>query len=194
MKRQDILEIIVSNPEAVFKNANAEAGKYSEYPTYFQVIGMAYDKSYVRVKEVNPTSAYYLLNESGDVVRDENGDVIHDSRPISERSFLKYGTSIKSMPTRLVIKSDKTAEVLLADFIAYHEERERERAEYEAKQERDQEVRNTFANALVCAGILPNDDDISRNPWGGKVNVYFTEEAMTRLTSLLKSALVEVGV
>ena len=193
MKRQDILEIIVSNPEAVFKNANAEAGKYSEYPTYFQVTGMAHDKSYVRVKEVNPTSAYYLLNEAGDVVRDDNGDVVHDPRPFAERAFLKYGTSTKSMPTRLVIKSDKTAEALLADFIAYHEARDRERAEREAEANRIVEVRDAFANALVCAGVLPNDDEVG-SAWGYKVNVYFTEEAMTRLTSLLKSALVEVGV
>lgn len=39
MKRTEILEIIVSNPQAIFKNANTEAGKYSEYPTYFQVTG-----------------------------------------------------------------------------------------------------------------------------------------------------------
>jgi hypothetical protein len=193
MKRQYILEIIVSNPEAVFLNGNAEAGKYSEYPTHFQVVGMAHDKSYVRVKEVSTVSAYYVLNEEGSPVYGEDGKPVYDSRPLAERSFLKYG-NIKTMPTRLVLKSDKTAESLLADFIKYHEDRERERAEREAEQERDEEVRNTFANALVSAGVLPNDDDISRNPWGGKVHVYFNQEAMTRLTSLLKPALVEVGV
>lgn len=192
MKRQDILEIIVSNPEAVFKNANAEAGKYSEYPTYFQVVGMAYDKSYVRVKEVNPTSSYYLLNEEGDVLRDENGDVIHDSRPIAERAFLKYG-NIKSMPSRLVLKSDKTADSLLADFIAYHENRERERAERLAEENRMVEVRDTFANALVCAGVLPNDEEVG-HAWGYSVNVRLNQEQMVRLTSILKSALVEVEV
>lgn len=192
MKRQDILEIIVSNPEAVFKNANAEAGKYSEYPTYFQVVGMAHDKSYVRVKEVNPVSCSYVLNEDGQVVRDENDKAIEDTRPIAERAFLKYGT-MRSMPTRLVLKSDNTAESLLANFIAYHEDRERERAERIAEENRMVEVRDTFANALVCAGVLPNDDEVG-GAWGYAVTVRFNQEQMTRLTSLLKSALVEVGV
>ena len=192
MKRQDILEIIVSNPEAVFKNANAEAGKYSEYPVYFQVVAMAHDKAYVRVKEVNPVSAYYQLNEAGNPVHDEDGKVLYDTRPIAERSFLKYG-AIKTMPSRLVLKSDKTTDSLLADFIAYHENRERERAERQAEEDNFTNVRDTFANALVSAGILPNDDEVGSG-WGYKVNVYFTEEAMTRMTSLLKSALVEVGV
>lgn len=192
MKRQDILEIIVSNPEAVFKNANAEAGKYSEYPTYFQVVGMAHDKSYVRVKEVSTVSAYYVLNEEGSPVYGEDGKPVYDSRPLAERSFLKYG-GIKTMPTRLVLKSDKTAESLLADFITYHENRERERAEREAEANRMVEVRDTFANALVCAGVLPDDDEVGGS-WGHMVTVRFTEEQMVRMTSILKSALVEVGV
>lgn len=193
MKRQDILEIIVNNPKAVFKNANAEAGKYSEYPTYFQVIGMTDDKSYVRVKEVSARAHYYQLNEDGTTKRDENNSPMMDERPFAERAFLKT-ESPRSMPTRLVLKSDRTEESMVADLIAKTEEEEARTAEREAKQEREQEVRNTFANMLVSTGVLPNDDDISRNPWGGKVSVYFTEEAMTRLTSILKSALVEVGV
>ena len=89
MKRQDILEIIVNNPKAVFKNANAEAGKYSEYPTYFQVIGMTDDKSYVRVKEVSVRAHYYQLNEDGSTKRDENNSPMMDERPFAERAFLK---------------------------------------------------------------------------------------------------------
>lgn len=192
MKRQDILEIIVSNPEAVFKNANAEAGKYSEYPTYFTVSSMAHDKSYVRVTEVNPMSSSYVLDDNGQVVRDENDKVIEDTRPIAERAFLKYG-AVRTMPTRLVLKSDKTAESLLAGFIAYHEDRERERAERIAKENLMVEVRDTFANALVCAGVLPDDDEVG-GAWGYSVNVRFNQEQMVRLTSILKSALVEVGV
>ena len=46
MKRQEILEIIVSNPQAIFKNANREAGKYSEFATYFQVIGVSGKNSF----------------------------------------------------------------------------------------------------------------------------------------------------
>ena len=50
MKRTEILEIIVSNPQAIFTNANREAGKYSEYPTYFQVASTTpSDKSSVYV-------------------------------------------------------------------------------------------------------------------------------------------------
>jgi len=52
MKRTEILEIIVSNPQAVFMNANRQAGKYSEYPTYFQVVNTGHDKSSVYVKSI----------------------------------------------------------------------------------------------------------------------------------------------
>jgi hypothetical protein len=190
MKRQDILEIILNNPEAVFKNANAEAGKYSEYPTYFQVVGTSYDKSCVRIKDVNPTASYYVRDENGATVKDEEGKPVVDTRSIAERSFLKYG-DIKSMPTRLIIKSEKTAKELLADFITYHENRERARAENEAEANRLHDLRDSFANALVCAGILPNDDEVGAS-WH-KVTVAFNEEAMHRMITVLKSALVEVG-
>jgi hypothetical protein len=122
----------------------------------------------------------------------EDGKPVYDSRPLTERSFLKYG-DIKAMPTRLVLKSDKTAESLLADFIAYHENREREREERQAEENRMVEVRDTFANALVCAGVLPDDEEVG-HAWGYSVNVRLNQEQMVRLTSILKSALVEVGV
>ena len=52
MKRTEILEIIVSNPQAIFHNYNRQMSKYSEFPTYFQVVGTGYDKSSVLVKSV----------------------------------------------------------------------------------------------------------------------------------------------
>jgi hypothetical protein len=192
MKRQDILEIIVNNPKAVFKNANYEAGKYSEYPTYFQVIGMTDDKSYVRVKEVSARAHYYQLNEDGSTKRDENNSPMMDERPFAERVFLKT-ESPRSMPTRLVLKSDRTEESMVADLITKTEEEEARTAEREARDLRFSATRDSFANALVCAGVLPDDDKVG-SAWGREVNVYFTEEAMTRMISILKSALVEVEV
>ena len=65
MKRQDILEIIVSNPQAIFKNSNRDAGKYSEYATYFQVTGVSQDKSSVFTKSVTVRTVDYLKDDKG---------------------------------------------------------------------------------------------------------------------------------
>lgn len=191
MKRQDILEIIVNNPQAVFKNANAEAGKYSEYPTYFQVIGMTDDKSYVRVNEVSTRAHYYLMDENGEYIRDENGQTQLDTRPVAERAFLKKERT-KAMPTRLVLKSDMTEDSMLADYIAKLEEEHATRVEREAQYAKAEAEVGELEELFNTLGIT------NTAGWGvsyyGRVTLQFDRESITHLVSALKSALVEVGV
>jgi hypothetical protein len=191
MKRQDILEIIVSNPQAIFKNANAQAGKYSEYPTHFQVVGTGHDKSYVLVKEVSARAAYYLLNEEGEYIRDENGNTQLDTRPVAERSFLKY-ERCKSMPTRLVLKSDITEASMLADYIAKLEADEAKNIERETEYAKAEQEANELEQLLTTLGIT-NTAGVAISYYG-RVMIQVEKESITRLVSALKSALVEVGV
>lgn len=194
MKRQDILEIIVSNPRAIFRNSNTETGKYSEYPRYFQIIGTTDDKSYVRVRQVTPQPNDYLLNETGGWLRDENNSVIADTRPLVERATIKHG-EIKRMPTRLVLKSDLTEESMLSNFIAEEQARQTERDERDAQYEKGKETIAEIAPLLVAVGFIEKETDVTESygtRWG-RVSLDLEGEQLERLTSLLKSALVEVG-
>jgi hypothetical protein len=193
MKRQDILEIIVSNPKAVFDNANSVAGKYSEYPSQFQVVGMSYDKSYVRVKRVTVNIENYILNEAGtDIAKDENGEWIKDTRPLAERTHIVYG-DIKSMPTRLVLKSDKTEQGMIDTAISKREQRDRNEAERIARDELIAQNIEELKTALVAVGLMDEDEAERATRWN-RVSIDLQSEKITLLTSLLKSALVEVGV
>lgn len=195
MKRQDILEIIVSNPRAIFRNTNTETGKFSEYPRYFQIAGTTDDKSYVRVQQVMPQPNDYLLNEKGGWLRDENNSVIADTRPLVERATIKHG-DIKRMPTRLVLKSDLTEESMLSNFIAEEQARQAEREADNAKYEKGQAMVAELAPLLVAFGFVKEEIDVIEaygTRWG-HVNLSFEGEQLERLTSLLKSALAEVGV
>jgi len=195
MKRQDILEIIVRNPQAIFKNANREAGKYSEYATYFQVTGVSQDRATVYTKAVTARSEDYLLDENGKLVRDENGGV-KDTRPVAERSSIKYGGT-QSIPTRLVLKTDMTEASMLAEHIADQE------ANQIARTERDNAVAQAetevveLAEVFTALGITNMNTDyegkISVMNWG-RITLQFQGESITRLVSALKSALVEVEV
>ena len=193
MKRQDILEIIVSNPKAIFNNANSVAGKYSEYPSQFQVVGMSYDKSYVRVKRVTVNIENYILNEAGtDIAKDENGEWIKDTRPLAERTHIVYG-DIKSMPTRLVLKSDKTEQGMIDTAISKREQRDRDEAERMARDEITAQNIEELKTALVAVGLMDEDEAERATRWN-RVSIDLQSEKITLLTSLLKSALVEVGV
>lgn len=196
MKRQEILEIIVSNPQAIFKNANREAGKYSEYATYFQVTGVSQDKATVYAKSVHARDEEYLLDENGKVVRDEEGFVKKDTRPVAERSSIKYGGT-RSIPTRLVLKTDMTEASMLADYIAKEEENEKARADRDndrAKAETDVIELSEVFHALGIINTNTNHETghASVDYWG-RVTLQFQGESLTRLVSALKSALVEVG-
>jgi hypothetical protein len=193
MKRQDILEIIVSNPKAIFNNANSVAGKYSEYPSQFQVVGMSYDKSYVRVKRVTVNIENYILNEAGtDIAKDENGEWIKDTRPLAERTHIVYG-DIKSMPTRLVLKTDHTEQGMIDTAISKREQRDRNEAERIARDELIAQNIEELKTALVAVGLMDEDEAERATRWN-RVSIDLQSEKITLLTSLLKSALVEVGV
>lgn len=193
MKRQDILEIIVSNPQAVFVNGNWVAGKYSEYPATFQVTGMAYDKSYVRVKRVNVQTEDYILNDDGTrYAKDEEGKWIPDLRPVAERTHITYG-EIQTMPTRLVLKSDKTEQGMIDEAVAKREERERELAERIEKEMIDEKNISELKTVLVAVGLM-DDDEAERSTRWQRVSIELRDEKIVLLTSLLKSALAEVGV
>jgi hypothetical protein len=194
MKRQDILEIIVSNPQAIFVNANYMAGKYSEYPSVFQVVGMAYDKSYVRVKRVSVNTTEWVLDgETGlDIAKDEHGNWIKDTRPVAERTYMTYG-EVKSMPTRLVLKSDKTEQGMIAEAVAKQEQRAIETAKRIAEQEITEQKLAELKTVLVSVGLLDDDEAEQATRWG-RLSLEIRDEKVVLLTSLLKSALVEVGV
>ena len=195
MKRQDILEIIVSNPQAIFLNANAEANKYSEYPSQYQIIGMTADKSYVRVQAIGVVCNDYLMNESGDFMRDENKDVIKDTRTTAERTVISRGR-IQSMPTRLVLKSDRTEESIFSAYLVKEQARQTEEDAREAKREIGQAMVAEIAPLLVALGISNEEADVT-DKYGarwGRVTLDLEGDQLARLISVLKSALVEVGV
>jgi hypothetical protein len=192
MKRQEILEIIVSNPQAIFSNASREAGKYSEYPTLFQVVGLAHDKSYVRVKSITVRTERWVRNDAGtDYIKDYAGNWVVDGRPIAERTTLHFG-GLQTMPTRLVLKSEETEASLLANHIASEERQARENTEREAMMAQAEIDTAELTKQLVTLGLIEEGQDISG--YYGTVSIRLQGEQITRLVSALKSALVEVGV
>ena len=194
MKRTEILEIIVSNPQAIFRNGNSVAGKYSEYPSRFQVIGTAHDKSYVHVKSVNVSSNDYLLKEDGQWLRDENGLSVKDERPLAERVSISYGR-VQTMPTRLVLKSELTETSMVTDYITTETTKDQERAEREAQLAKAEVEVNELQEVLVALGITDTGGSgANALSWYGRITLQFDCENITRLVSALKSALVEVGV
>jgi hypothetical protein len=190
MKRQDILEIIVSNPQAIFVNANWQAGKYSEYPSIFQVTGMAYDKSYVRVKRVSATTEDWVLNgdTSLDIAKDENGKWIPDTRPVAERTHIVYGDT-HTMPTRLVLKSDKTEQGIIDELVAKKEQRDRENAEREEQHEKDTELMKELNSLLYGFNILTFDDKAVEANYNRRAYFNLDHRQITQLVSVLKTAL-----
>ena len=191
MKRTEILEIIVSNPQAVFMNANRQAGKYSEYPTYFQVVNTGHDKSSVYVKSIMIKTNDVVLDAEGKTARDEEGRVIFDNRPLSERATIEHGR-FKSMPTRLILKSEVTEASFLADYLAKEEVKDKEKADREAvyaKAEAEVAELGELFNAL---GIINTASTLNISYYG-RVSLQFDGDSITRLVSALKSALVEVG-
>ena len=195
MKRTEILEIVVNNPQAVFMNASRKAGKYSEYPTYFQVLSMTGDKSYVRVQEVSVTINDYLLDENGEWLRDEDNKVVKDTRTIQERTVIERGRT-KSMPTRLVLKSELTVETMLSSFLETEITRLKERQEREdasAKAEAEADELLEVLNALGITTMNLNYEGRINSTYDGRATLQFRGESLTRLVSALKSALVEVG-
>ena len=195
MKRTEILEIVVNNPQAVFMNASRKAGKYSEYPTYFQVLSMTGDKSYVRVQEVSVTINDYLLDENGEWLRDEDNKVVKDTRTIQERTVIERGRT-KSMPTRLVLKSELTVETMLSSFLETEITRLKERQEREdasAKAEAEADELLEVLNALGITNMNLNYEGRINITYDGRATLQFRGESLTRLVSALKSALVEVG-
>lgn len=194
MKRQDILEIIVSNPLAIFTNGNVVAGKYSEFATYFQVTGMSSDKSSVHTKSVTVRTVDYLKDDKGSFVRDENG-VIPDTRPIAERTEVQYGGT-RVMPTRLILKTDKTEASMLAEHITKEEEDEKERQDRKNAVAKAETEVVELAEVFTALGITNKNTDYEGKisvGWG-RITLQFEGESITRLVSVLKSALVEVGV
>lgn len=192
MKKQEILEIIFNNPKAIFKNGNAGAGKYSEFPTWFQVVGMTGDNSYARVREVFLSVQYYIAGEDGEFIRGEDGCLLTDERPLEQRTFLKYGNT-QSMPLRLIVKSQVTEESMVSDYIEGVRRHERETQEREARVKQQQENREQLVALLLDGGVIDEDADVSDGRWGGRLSISLTHEQVVRLTSVLKSALVEVG-
>jgi hypothetical protein len=191
MKRQEILEIIVSNPQAIFSNANREAGKYSDYPALFQVTRMSYDKSMVIIKAVNVHIQDHVLTEKGDWARGEDGWIM-DTRPVAERTYITYGSE-RSMPTRLVLKTEKSEASMLAEKIANEEESIRARAERNAREQLNIERIDELKTVLLSLGLL-DESKVERFGWYGYVQLDLRDEKIELLTSALKSALVEVGV
>lgn len=196
MKRTDILEIVVNNPQAVFSNSNRESGKYSEYPTYFQVLSMTSDKSYVRVQSVHATTHDYLVQENGEWLRDEDGHVIKDTRTIQERTVIHRGR-IQSMPTRLVLKTDMTEASMLAVHIIEEEARAKEMKDRETAVASGEADAIELQEVLTALNIINLNTSHGERPsvdYWGRATLQFKGESLTRLVSVLKSALVEVGV
>jgi hypothetical protein len=189
MKRQDILEIIVSNPQAIFVNGNWVAGKYSEYPSIFQVVGMTNDKSYVRVKRVNVHTEDWVLTEDGkDIAKDDEGKWIPDTRPVAERTHITYGDT-HTMPTRLVLKSDKTEQGMIDELVAKKEQTARENAEREEQYEKHTELMKELNSLLYGFNILTFDDKEIETAYNRRAYFNLNQRQIEQLVSVLKTAL-----
>jgi hypothetical protein len=196
MKRTEILEIVVNNPQAVFMNASRKAGNYSEYPTYFQVLSMTGDKSYVRIQAVSATTHDYLLQENGEWLRDENGHVTKDTRASQERTVLERGRT-QSIPTRLVLKSELTVDNMISSHLEQEIARVKERDERDANLAKAEGEGVELLEVLTALGITNmnlNYEGGINITYDGRATLQFRGESLTRLVSALKSALVEVGV
>jgi hypothetical protein len=189
MKRSEILEIIVSNPKAIFDNANSVAGKYSEYPSQFQVVRMSHDKSYVVVKRVGAHTEDWVLTEDGkDIAKDENGEWIKDTRPVAERTHIVYGDN-KVMPTRLVLKSDKTEQGMIDGLVAKKEQTARENAEREEQYEKHTELMKELNSLLYGFNILTFDDKEIETAYNRRAYFNLNQRQIEQLVSVLKTAL-----
>ena len=191
MKRTEILEIIVSNPQAIFKNANREAGKYSEYPTYFQVVKPSDDKSCVYVKSIMIKTNEVVLDEEGKYARDEEGRVIFDTRPLSERATIEHGR-FQSIPTRLVLKSEVTEESFLADYLAHEAKKDKENADREAVYAKAGAEVEELKELFAAFGVYQTGSWANLSYYG-RVTLQLDGDNITRLVSALKSALTKVG-
>tara|TARA_R110000868_G_scaffold20517_1_gene86774 strand:+ start:457 stop:1113 length:657 start_codon:yes stop_codon:yes gene_type:complete len=190
MKRTEILEIIVSNPQAIFHNASREAGKYSEYPTYFQVASTTpTDKSTVYVKSININTNEVVLDAEGKSTRDEEGRVVFDTRPLSERATIGQGR-FQSMPTRLILKSDITEESFLADYLAREEAKAKQEADRQAVYDKAKAEIEELKELCDALGII-NTASYSNLSYHGRVSLQFDGDSITRLVSALKSAVTE---
>lgn len=195
MKRQEILEIIVNNPQAVFTNSNVVTGKFSEYPRYFQVTGMTNDKSYVRVKGIFFKREDDLKKEDGTgYLRDEAGEYVTDARPIAERCAVTYSDD-KPMPTRLILKSELTEVGMLAEFVETQERSKREEVIRAEQREQFTATRAELSNILFSLDLLDSTETLTVQYKHRECNVNFNLEQMVRLISVLKSAMTQmVGV
>ena len=193
MKRQDILEIIVSNPQAIFKNSNRDAGKYSEYATYFQVTGVSQDKSSVFTKSVSVTTKDYLVDDKGEWCRDEDNRVIPDTRPIAERTVIGYGMT-RLIPTRLVLKTDMTEASMLAVHIIEEEARAKEMKDRETAVASGEADAIELQEVLTALNIINLNTSHGERPsvdYWGRATLQFKGESLTRLVSALKSVVTE---
>jgi len=195
MKRQDILEIVVSNPQAIFTNGNSVAGKYSDYPRWYQVVGMTNDKSYVRVKGVYFKREDHLMTEDGSQwLKDEAGEWLYDTRPIAERCVVQYG-DIQSMPTRLVLKSELTEAGMLANFIETQERNQREADRQNEEHEQFVATRRELANIMWTLELIDETKKLTDQWRHRDISLEFNKAQMERLISVLKSAMTQmVGV
>ena len=192
MKRQEILEIIVSNPQAIFANGNMVAGKYSEYPRWYQIVGMAHDKSYVRVKGVYFNRENYLKTEDGSkYIEDEKGEWVYDTRPIAERCIVTYG-DVESMPTRLVLKSEKTEAGMLAEFIETQERNQREADKQEEQHAQFIATRAELANIMWTLELIDETKRLTDQWRHRDIHLDFNQAQMERLISVLKSAMTQM--
>ena len=195
MKRQDILEIIVSNPQAIFANGNMVKGKWSDYPRWYQIVGMANDKSYVRVKGVSFQREDHLKTEDGsDWLRDEAGNWLYDTRPVGERCVVVYG-GVESMPTRLVLKSEKTEAGMLAEFVETQERNQREADRQNEEHEQFVATRAELANIMWTLELIDETKKLTDQWRHRDISLDFNKAQMERLISVLKSAMTQmVGV
>lgn len=197
MKRQEILEIIVSNPLAIFTNGNTASGKCSEYPSRFQVVAISHDKSYFHVRGVAINSNDHVIKEDGSLLRDENNAYVRDQRPLAERATIAYGRA-QSMPARLILKSALTEASILTNYITKVEAQEKQTADREAiraQAEADAIELNEMFTALNIININSHrESGLAEVSVWGRITLQLDGDSLTRLVSALKSALVEVGV
>ena len=195
MKRTEILEIIVSNPQAIFANGNMVAGKYSDYPRWYQIVGMTNDKSYVRVKGVSIQRQDHLKTEDGsEYITDEQGNWVYDTRPVGERCVIVYG-DVESMPTRLVLKSERTEAGMLAEFVEVQERNQREADRQNREHEQFVATRAELANIMWTLELLDKTERLTDQWRHRDIHLDFNQAQMERLISVLKSAMTQmVGV
>lgn len=179
MKKAQLLEGMVRNRGTIYANAITQQGKWSKYPDYFQVIGLTNDGKHAKIRGVDADLYNYLIGDDNEYLRDEDGKLIPDTRPIRERIRFRSYDSHYTVPFRVIAECDTPTEKQFVDAaVKREEERQAEQIQWAEERERRYAISEALKDALEQAIGLDRED-----VYGGAIHLTFDE--MVKLTEVL---------